>query len=106
MKHLFRRIFSGLRHRLIHRQAVRHRLPLSTIKQNLETLLNDCKTTRAQRVVHQIKLARTPSDLWDLRCEMHQCIAHVHSQSEASRRINSQVTLFMGWVPPGKLTQI
>ena len=106
MTPILRRIFSGLRHRLGHRQAVRNRLPISSIKQSLETLLNDCETTSAQRVVHHIKLARTPSDLWDLRCEIHQCISHVHSQTEASRRINSLVTVFTGWVPANKLTKI
>ena len=102
----FRRIFSRLGHGFTHRRAVQHRLPLSTIKQNLETLLNDCETTLAQRVVYQIKSARTPSELWDLRCEMHQCISHVHSQTEATRRINSLVTVFTGWVAPHKLTKI
>ena len=106
MTPIFLRIFSGFRHRLIDRKAVRNRLPLSAIKQNLESLLHDCETTRAQRVVHQINLARTPGDLWNLRCEIHQCISHVHSQTEASRRINSLVTVFTGWVAPGKLKQI
>ena len=103
---LFQRIFSDLKSRLSHRQAVRNRLPISSIKQSLETILGDCGTTRAQRVVYQIKTARTPGDLWDLRCEMHQCISHVHSQTEASRRINSLVTVFTGWVPTNKLTEI
>jgi hypothetical protein len=103
---IFRRIFSVLSRRLGHRRAVRNRLPLSIIKQSLETLLSDCKTTGARRVVYQIKSARTPTDLWYLRCDMHQCISHVHSQTEASRRINSLVTVFTGWVPPNKLTQI
>ena len=103
---MFRHIISSFRQRLIHRQAVQDRLPLLSIKQSLETLLNDCETTSAQRVVHHIKLARTPSDLWDLRCEIHQCISHVHSQTEASRRINSLVTVFTGWVPANKLNTI
>ena len=102
----FRRIIDGFRHRLGQRTVVNNRLPLSSIKHSLETLLDDCDTTRAQRVVYQIQLARTPSDLWDLRCEMHQCISHVHSQTEASRRINSLVTVFTGWVPAKKLTEI
>ena len=106
MNLIFRHILSGLRRRLSHRQAVRNRLPLSSIKTSLETILGDCETSRAQRVVYQIKTARTPSDLWDLRCEMHQCISHVHSQTEASRRINSLVTVFTGWVPTNKLTEI
>lgn len=106
MTPMFRRFFSGFRHRLVHRRAVRDRLPLSTLKQSLETLLRDCETTRAQRVVYQIQSARTPTDLWDLRCEMHQCISHVHSQTEASRRINSLVPVFTGWIAPNKLTEI
>lgn len=69
-------------------------------------LLNDCETSGARRVVLQIKSARTPTELWDLRCEMHQCISQVHSQTEASRRINSLVTVFTGWVSPNKLTEI
>lgn len=100
------RIFSGFRHSFRHKRAVRHRLPLSTLKQSLQTLLADCETTRAERVFYQIKSARTPDDLWDLRCELHQCISHAHSQSEASRRINSLVTVFTGWVPANKLTEI
>jgi hypothetical protein len=106
VKLIFRRIFSSFRLRLVHRQAVRNRLPLSALQQNLATLLHDCETPRAQRVVYQIKSARTPGDLWDLRCEMHQCISQVHSQSEASRRINGLVTVFTGWVAPHKLTEI
>ena len=102
----FRQIFSGVKHRFSSGRATRHRLPLSTLKQNLEMLLDDCETTRARRVVYQIKSARHPDDLWDLRCEMHQCISHVHSQTEASRRINGVVEVFAGWVPANKLTQI
>jgi hypothetical protein len=101
-----RRLFFGLRHSFRHKRAVRHRLPLSALKQSLETLLDDCETTRAERVVYQIKSARTPDDLWNLRCELHQCISHAHSQSEASRRINSVATVFTGWVPADKLTEI
>lgn len=103
---MFRRILSSFRNRIGHSRAVRNRPPFSSLKQSLETLLDDCETTRAQRVVHQIKSARTPGDLWDLRCEIHQCISHVHSQTEASRRINSLVTVFTGWIPPNKLTEI
>lgn len=103
---MFQRILSGLRRRLSHRQAVRNRLPLSSIKQSLDTILTDCKTARAQRLVHQIKSARTPSELWYLRCEMHQCISQSHNQTEASRRINSLIVVFTGWVPTNKLTEI
>lgn len=102
----FRRIFSGFRQKFFTQRATRDRLPLSALKKHLETLLDDCETALAQRVICQIKSARTPIDLWNLRCEMHQCIAYVHSQTEASRRINGVVAVFAGWVPANKLTRI
>ena len=102
----FYRMFSSLRHRIDHRQAVKNRLPLTRIRQSLESLMLDCDSLRAQQVVYRIKMARTPAELWDLRCDMHQCIARVHDQTEASRRINTLVPVFRGWVPPGKLTCI
>jgi hypothetical protein len=104
--HFLQHIFLGFRHGFSHRNALDKRLPLSAIKQRLETLLDDCETARAERVVHQIHLARTPGELWYLRCEMHQCISHAHSQTEASKRINSLMSLFTGWVAPQKLTEI
>lgn len=102
----FHRIINSLRHQIRHRQAVKNRLPMARLRQSLEKLMLDCDTTRAHCVVYQIKSARTPGELWDLRCEMHQCIAHAHDQTEASRRINTLVPVFHGWLPPGKLTQI
>jgi len=103
--HLLQQIFMGFWHRLMHRRALHYRQPISNIKQDFETLLHDCETTR-DRVVCKIQSARTPADLWDLRCEVHQCISQAHSQAEASRRINSLVNVFAGWVPAHKLTQI
>lgn len=102
----FYRMITSLRHRMHQRQAVRNRLPVAQIRQRLESLMFDCNNLRAQQVVYRIKVARTPAELWELRCDMHQCIARVHDQTEASRRINSLVTVFRGWVPPGKLTTI
>jgi hypothetical protein len=104
--HFLQHIFLGFRHGFSYRNAQEKRLPLSTIKQSLETLLDDCPSASAERVLHQINLARTPGELWYLRCEMHQCISHAHNQSEASKRINSLMSLFTGWVAPQKLTEI
>jgi hypothetical protein len=106
MTHLFKRICSGLIHGFHHENEMDSRTPLSTIKQNLETLLDDCEPLRAERVVFHISMARTPSELWYLRYELHQCISYAHSQSEASRRINSLINVFTGWVAPQKLTKI
>lgn len=103
---MFRHILSSFSYRTGNRAEVPNRPPFSSLQQSLQTLLDDCETTRAQRVVRQIKAARTPGELWDLRCELHQCISHVHSQTEASRRINTLVPVFTGWVPPEQLTQI
>ena len=101
-----KRILGRLKRVHLHRQSVKNRLPLPHIQKSLETLLIDCDSPRAHRVVHQIKSARTPGELWELRCDIHQCISHAHDQTEASRRINTLVTDFNGWVSPDKLTPI
>lgn len=106
MAHFLQRICSGLMHGLHHQDDMDSRFPLSTIKQRLEMLLEDCEPERADRVICQINMASTPSDLWYLRYELHQCISRAHSQSEASRRINSLTDVFTGWVAPQKLTKI
>ncbi len=82
------------------------RLPLETLRESLLALLHDCTDLRAQRVVYKIKCTRDAAELWLMRSELHQCIATLHSQSEAARRINSLVHMFEGWVPASQLTRI
>ena len=82
------------------------RLTLEQIRYRLHQALADCKDMATQRAIYKINVAGTPSDLWLLRCDLHQCIARVHDQAEASRRINALLDAFEGWVPPRQLTAI
>ena len=76
--------------------AAARRLPLEQIRQRLYSALSDCKDN----------VAASPPELWLLRCDMHQCIARVHDQAEATRRINALLDAFEGWVPAGQLAEI
>lgn len=82
------------------------RLTLEQIRHRLYQALLDCKDMSTQRVIYRINVANTPADLWLLRCDLHQCIARVHNQAEATRRINGLLDAFEGWVPSGQLTAI
>lgn len=82
------------------------RLPIGQIRESLQTLLHDCKDMRSQRVLYKINAAQTPSELWMLRSDLHQCISQAHTQSEAAERINSLIDVFEGWLPAGQLTRI
>lgn len=82
------------------------RLPLEQVRVALQGLVQDCRDLRTQRLVYQINMARTPEDLWQLRSDLHQCIAQAHSQAEAVTRINSLLTVFEGWLPASQLTRI
>lgn len=106
MKLFFKRMYRNITSCSSRRAAVRNRLPLPSVRHSLESLLHDCESSRSDRVMVKIKTARTPAELWDLRCDLHQCISHRHDQREASRRINTLVPVFSGWVPLDKLTDI
>lgn len=83
-----------------------NRVPIEQIRESLLALLHDCRDMRTQRIIYQIKVAKTPADLWLLRSDLHQCIAQTHSQSEAAERINSLIEVFEGWLPAGQLLRI
>ena len=82
------------------------RLTLEQIRHRLYQALADCQDMATQRAIYKINVALTPSELWLLRCDLHQCIARVHDQAEASRRINALLDAFEGWVPARQLTAI
>lgn len=81
-------------------------LTLEQIRDRLYQTLSDCKDMSAQRAIYRINVAATPPELWLLRSDLHQCIARVHDQAEATRRINAVLDAFEGWVPPQQLTRI
>jgi hypothetical protein len=83
-----------------------NRRPVEQIRDSLQTLLDDCQDMRSQRVLYKIRVAQTPSELWLLRSDLHQCISQAHTQTEAADRINSLIEVFEGWLPAGQLTRI
>ena len=83
-----------------------HRVPVDQIKQRFRELLSDCNDKRAQRLGHRISGALTADELWLIRCELHQCISQLRSQTEAARRIYSLLPTFAGWVPAHQLVNI
>jgi hypothetical protein len=76
------------------------------IRHRLYEALADCKDMSTQRAIYKINVAATPADLWLLRCDLHQCIARVHNQGEANKRINNLLDAFEGWVPARQLAEI
>jgi hypothetical protein len=82
------------------------RLTIEQIRESLQALLHDCKDMRSERVLYKISVAQTPSELWMLRSDLHQCISQAHTQTEAAERINSLIEVFEGWLPAGQLTRI
>ena len=85
-------------------KTAKTRLPLSAIREQLTSALDDCDDRVSQRVIYQIQIAATAQDLWLLRSDIHQCIARVHSQAEASVRIDKIAKTFDGWLPAHQLS--
>jgi hypothetical protein len=86
--------------------AAPERLSLEQLRERLYAALLDCKDMGVQRVIYRINVAATPTELWLLRSDLHQCIARVHDQAEATRRTNNLLDAFEGWVPSHQLTRI
>ncbi|MDP3310018.1 MAG: hypothetical protein Q8S56_03535 [Polaromonas sp.] len=81
-------------------------LTLEQIRHRLYQTLADCQDMGTQRAIYRINVATTPAELWLLRSDLLQCIARVHNQAEATRRINDLLDAFAGWVPPRQLQMI
>ncbi len=100
------RIFNTIARAFSDSEKANHRVPIGQIRKNLHALLHDCKDICALRTLRKINVAQTPAELWQLRSDLHQCIAKVHSQAEAAERINSVISIFEGWLPARQLTRI
>ena len=100
------RIFNAFAPSFYNSKAQEKRLPIEDIRHIFHKALHDCKNMGAQRLIYKINTAPTPSDLWLLRSDVHQCIAQTHSQSEAVERINALIPAFDGWLPASQLKQI
>lgn len=103
---VFQRFFGHTMPQLRMPFMAHQRIPVDQIKQHLRAQLSDCSDRAAQRVVYRISGALTADELWQIRSELHQCIAQLYSQAEAARRINSLLPAFEGWVPTRQLVRI
>jgi hypothetical protein len=81
-------------------------LPLDVIQVSLREALLGCHGVRADRLLYKIDIAKTPSELWGLRSDLHQCIAQVHTEGIAAHRINELSAVFAGWIPAAQLVKI
>jgi hypothetical protein len=103
---VIQRIFDAFAPKFSDSKAENKRLPIEHIRHTFHKALHDCKNMGAQRLIYKINIAPTPSDLWLLRSDVHQCIAQTHSQSEAAERINALIPAFDSWLPASQLKQI
>ncbi|MEO7887858.1 MAG: hypothetical protein ABI893_09660 [Polaromonas sp.] len=106
MNMVIQRIFGSSVSRLSSPAKPGNRLSVEQIQDSLRTLLHDCDDARTPRLIYKISLAKTPAELWLLRSDLHQCIAHAHTQTEAAERINGLIDVFEGWLPASQLTRI
>ena len=103
---VMQRIFGAFAPGFSNSKTTVKRLSLEEMQHILRQTLSDCKNMNAQRLIYKINLALTPSDLWLLRSDLHQCIAQTHNQSEAAERINALIPAFDGWLPASQLNRI
>lgn len=75
-----------------HRQRPRCDLP--TLRDAMLSTIRDCEGPPAQRLSHQIRAARQPADLWQLRSDAYHLIALQHCQSIADERLQGLLHLF------------
>ncbi|MES2509045.1 MAG: hypothetical protein V4625_03905 [Pseudomonadota bacterium] len=73
------------------------------VQKQLLGVLGDCPDGVVKiRINGRIAAAASVLDLWHLRSDIYQLVAREKGQTEASRRINSLLPLFEGWVPLGQ----
>ncbi|MDB5891748.1 MAG: hypothetical protein JWP47_2579 [Polaromonas sp.] len=99
-------LFSRVIARRFRPKKFRSRARLEHLRQCLRATLEDCTDVRVDRLNYRIDLAQTPSDLWLLRSDLHQCIAQLHSQQVAVERINALIPSFRGSIPSLQLLPI
>ena len=103
---LIQRFFSNPFIQRLGSAKYRNRPPLDLIQQALADALNDCDGDRATLIRYKIDMAQTPIQLWELRSDVHQCIARLHSERVAAARVNDIAGMFEGWIPANQLTRI
>jgi hypothetical protein len=57
-------------------------------------------------MIFKINLAENPTELWQLRRDLHVCISRLHGLAEATERIYKLLAGFVGWIAPAQLVRI
>jgi len=63
-------------------------------------VLTDCTRPHDERIRGWLHRATTAQQLWLLRSDIYQAIAHRHCEAEAARRVSALAPAFEGWLPP------
>ena len=80
---------------------------LADVKKQLLMVLDDCRDGAGRLSIEdRISSADSVTELWLLRSDIYQCVARQRGQSEASRRINSLLPIFEGWIPARHLAAV
>jgi len=76
---------------------------ISVIRHALAASFEDCLDEAAVRLRRRVEQASTPQELWLLRNDAYQVIAHRHDQAVAAERINGLLPAFEGWLDPRQM---
>lgn len=79
---------------------------LAELRNRAREALQDCSGASADRLRLRICCASDARDIWLMRCDMFQVIAHQHAQSVATSRINELLPAFEGWIPGTLLARV
>jgi len=79
---------------------------IARIRHALMNSFEDCLGEAAERLRRRVGQARTPQELWLLRNDAFQIIAHRHDQAVASERINGLLPAFEGWLDPRQIGRV
>lgn len=88
------------------REAQVKKTSVSQIKLQLELSFQDIGGQDAERLRYKVRGSHEARELWMLRSDAYQLIAHHASQQEAASRINKLLPSFEGWLPAKTLVKI
>jgi hypothetical protein len=76
------------------------------IKQHMLQALQDCESPSSARIRYRLEQCVTATELWLMRSDIFQEVSGLHSQGEASERVNRLLPCFKGWLPSSQLTPV
>jgi hypothetical protein len=79
---------------------------LEEVRQQVLSLIEDCKGTECERLRWRLHTAESAQDLWLLRGPLFQLVASQHCQSQAAERVNGLVPAFQGLLPPRMVSRV